>query len=67
MPLYEYRCTDCDHRFEVLQRMGDSAESLSCPECGEAEVTKEFSTFAGTVAGGSKSQAAAPACRNGFT
>ena len=23
MPLYEYRCASCDHRFEVLQRLGD--------------------------------------------
>lgn len=32
MPTYEYECTACAHRFEVMQRFSD--EPLSqCPEC----------------------------------
>ena len=23
MPIYEYRCDDCDHQFEALQKMSD--------------------------------------------
>ena len=46
MPIYEYQCLDCGNRFEVLQRMGEGAEGLTCPECGDARVTKQFSTFA---------------------
>lgn len=46
MPLYEYTCRDCGHRFEVLQRMGADATGLSCPQCGSTAVGKEFSTFA---------------------
>jgi putative FmdB family regulatory protein len=35
MPIYGYRCTECDHELEVLQSM--SAEPLKvCPECGGA-------------------------------
>ena len=52
MPLYEYRCTTCESRFEVLRRVGQGSEGLACPQCGKAEVEKEFSTFAGSVAGG---------------
>ena len=52
MPLYEYRCTTCGSRFEVLRRVGQGPEGLACPTCGRAEVEKEFSTFAGSVAGG---------------
>ncbi len=55
MPLYEYRCTTCGHRFEVLRRVGQDAAGLACPECGRAEVEKEYSTFAGGVAGGGAS------------
>ncbi len=51
MPLYEYRCATCGSRFEVLRRVGQGSEGLACPECGRAEVEKEFSTFAGSVAG----------------
>lgn len=46
MPLYEYICQDCHHRFEILQRIGEGADGLSCPECGEAQLAKQFSTFA---------------------
>jgi putative FmdB family regulatory protein len=52
VPLYEYRCATCGRRFEVLQRVGQGSEGVACPECGLADVEKEFSTFAGSVAGG---------------
>jgi putative FmdB family regulatory protein len=68
MPLYEYACRGCDHRFEVLQRMGEGGEGLACPRCGHPEVVKRFSTFAGAVAGGSKGEASAgagPSCACG--
>jgi putative FmdB family regulatory protein len=52
VPLYEYCCTTCRSRFEVLQRVGQGAEGLACPECGKTEVEKEFSTFASPVASG---------------
>ncbi len=61
MPLYEYACRECGHRFEVLQRMSEGADGLACPICGHGEVTKQFSTFAGTVAGGSDRGAGAGA------
>ena len=32
MPLYEYECTSCGERTEVLQRLG--AASPPCPHCG---------------------------------
>jgi len=31
--------------------MGQGSEGLSCPQCGQAKVEKEFSTFAGASAG----------------
>jgi len=46
MPLYEYACAECGHRFEILQRLGEGAEGLSCPKCDAARVEKQFSTFA---------------------
>ncbi|MCH9649300.1 MAG: zinc ribbon domain-containing protein [Deltaproteobacteria bacterium] len=52
MPLYEYSCRDCGHRFEQLQALGAGAEGLSCPQCGAEHLEKVFSTFASTVAGG---------------
>ncbi|MDH3746385.1 MAG: zinc ribbon domain-containing protein [Acidobacteriota bacterium] len=35
MPIYEYECTGCGNRSEILQRMNDPAPDR-CGECGEA-------------------------------
>jgi len=32
VPIYEYLCTRCDHRFERLQPVGSPPEP--CPRCG---------------------------------
>ena len=32
MPIYEYRCNDCGHQFEVSQRMSDDPLT-ECPVC----------------------------------
>jgi putative FmdB family regulatory protein len=33
MPLYEYQCTKCGHRFEKIQKFSDK-KIKKCPECG---------------------------------
>ena len=33
MPTYEYRCKDCEHRFDIQQSFTDDALT-TCPECG---------------------------------
>jgi putative FmdB family regulatory protein len=40
MPTYEYRCRDCGHTFEVVQKMTDEALTV-CPDCG-GELRKVF-------------------------
>ena len=35
MPLYEYQCQACGHRFEVIQKFSD-APPAECPKCGGA-------------------------------
>lgn len=39
MPNYEYQCTQCDHRFEIWQPVGEAAPE--CPNCSGA-VKKVF-------------------------
>ena len=34
MPLREYQCDACGHRFEVIQKMSDPPLDV-CPKCGE--------------------------------
>jgi putative FmdB family regulatory protein len=33
MPLYEYQCDACGHRFEKIQKFSDPLED-TCPKCG---------------------------------
>jgi putative FmdB family regulatory protein len=33
MPLYEYQCDACGHRFEKIQKFSDPLET-TCPKCG---------------------------------
>jgi putative FmdB family regulatory protein len=35
MPLYEYQCDACAHRFEVIQKFSDAPVDV-CPKCGGA-------------------------------
>ena len=35
MPLYEYQCDACGHRFEVIQKYSDAPIDI-CPKCGGA-------------------------------
>ena len=42
MPLYEYECDACGHRFEKIQKFSDPIED-TCPTCG-GHVHKLFSS-----------------------
>jgi len=44
MPVYEYVCNTCSHRFETLVRSTD--QSVLCPQCDSRKISKCFSTFA---------------------
>ncbi|HHN64464.1 MAG TPA: zinc ribbon domain-containing protein [Nitrospirae bacterium] len=33
MPIYEYRCLDCNNEMEVMQKFSDEPLS-TCPQCG---------------------------------
>ena len=39
MPIYEYRCNACDHKFEALQKFSD-APLVTCPACANDALVK---------------------------
>ncbi len=51
MPLYEYRCSQCGNTFEMLRRMQEADQDLTCPSCESEKVERLISTFARTSAG----------------
>ncbi len=58
MPLYEYRCADCEHEFEALVPAG-RADQASCPACGAGDVNRLLSLFAAPRGAGQLGGAAA--------
>ena len=51
MPIYEYKCSKCEHQFEVIQRFSDNPVE-SCPECNEKQVKKLVSATSFRLKGG---------------
>ena len=43
MPLYEYECAACGHRFERIKKFSDPPVD-ECPNCGERQVQKLLSS-----------------------
>jgi putative FmdB family regulatory protein len=44
MPIYEYKCDECGHRFEkIFMSPDERPDEMSCPECGGSEVQRLFS------------------------
>ena len=52
MPMYEYRCPDCDSRFEKLRRMSEAEQPAECPKCQSKSAARQLSGFAAVGAGG---------------
>jgi len=68
MPIYEFICSDCGHPFEELVFSASAIEEVTCPECNSPLVSKQISSFASQIAGGSSSftsTASAPSCSSG--
>ena len=57
MPIFEYICKECDHRFEALVY---GKEKASCPKCHTTKLAPQISVFAVSAKGASSSSSAAP-------
>lgn len=51
MPLYEYRCQDCDRIFEQLRSMNDADKPVECTYCKSLKTNKVLSLFSAQSAG----------------
>jgi len=45
MPIYQYKCTECEHQLEALQKMSD-AKLVDCPECKSPSLRKQLTAAA---------------------
>jgi putative FmdB family regulatory protein len=47
MPLYDYRCRECDQTFELRRAIAEADREVTCP-CGHASVIRLLPAFAAT-------------------
>ena len=52
MPIYEYECEKCGHRFEVFQSITDRV-IRKCPKCGKLKLRRLIGSGAGIIFRGS--------------
>ncbi len=45
MPIYEYTCPGCKHKFELMRRVSQCSEPVTCPKCHKP-AERKLSTFA---------------------
>jgi putative FmdB family regulatory protein len=50
MPIYEFECAQCGHRFDRLQKLSDPDPS-TCPSCAASRVQRKLSAPAFRLAG----------------
>lgn len=50
MPIYDFACSACGHRFERLQKLSD-ADPSACPACGQASVSRKVTAPSFRLAG----------------
>jgi putative FmdB family regulatory protein len=56
MPIFEYKCRDCQHLFEELVFSSlTKDEDIICPQCGKNNAEKKMSAFSSAGAGDSYS------------
>ncbi len=53
MPVYEYRCSDCNSKFDVFHKSMNSDEEIKCPKCDSTNNKKVFSAFSASIDGSS--------------
>lgn len=67
MPIFEYRCRNCNHMFEELVFSSlTSDEDIICPKCGKNNAEKKMSAFSSAGSVGSFGSAAPSCGSSGF-
>jgi putative FmdB family regulatory protein len=49
MPIFEYSCRKCNHRFETV--VLSTGEKIACPKCRSDALEKQLSVFSSPTSG----------------
>ena len=58
MPIFEFKCVDCDEYMEVLVMNKQEEVEMACSKCGSGNLERILSSTNHTVTGGDSGQAA---------
>ena len=42
MPIYDYKCSECEHQIELIQKISDDPKTV-CPKCNKKSLNKLIS------------------------
>ncbi len=45
MPVFNYKCNNCGHDFDLLLGVGDKKEELVCTNCKSEDIQRHYSSF----------------------
>jgi putative FmdB family regulatory protein len=62
MPIFEYKCKQCNTKFEILHKSSLNQEEVSCPKCNSKENKKLLSSFSATGFSSSSSSCESGSC-----
>ncbi len=62
MPIYEYQCLSCQHKFELIRPMSQADAPLSCQQCGASQVKRLLSVFYAESGGKAVAGMSEPSC-----
>jgi putative FmdB family regulatory protein len=49
MPVFEYRCNECQTPYDVYFKTREDKDMIECPSCKSKNFTKKLSTFAASM------------------
>ncbi len=49
MPIFEYKCNDCNKKFDVLHKSSTNLEEVICPDCQSKNSKKLLSSFSASM------------------
>ena len=62
MPIYDFKCKSCKHKFEKLIFKEEEIKEIKCPKCESKDIEKLLTTFR---IGGSESSSSCSTCSSG--
>ena len=51
MPIYDYKCSKCEHEIEIIQKVNDKPKKI-CPKCNKRTLKKQISAPSFRLKGG---------------